>query len=471
MRLYRLGYQSLWADEVLTFLSSKGTLANVLFQTEINTNILPLYYVVVNTVLRVGNQDALLRLPSVFFGFISILTLYFVVANWLGKTSGLICALLLSISPFHIWYSQEARPYSFLFFLAVLSIWFLQKLTKIQFSLKLKIGFIVTAAATFYCHTIAIAFIGAMGAYVLIAVPRKKLKNWIAVFGSIVLLLLPGIYKLLATPLSPAPERSFSFLEVPYAIWVFIAGYSLGPSLTEMHLPGRMSYVASQLHVIIPVLAIFTALLVFGAFKLWKQDKTVFEIITILFIFPLAFAILGSIFTDSPFNVRYAILSFLPFVVFLSVGMQSLQNPWLFRGALGIVVLVCLVSSYNYFFNDRYHKENTRAATHFLKTHAVINDLIICSAPYIIKNLEYYINGQENLKLIGYPNDTLYINKPQFKTDLEKIIGNRSRFWLFLSRTFHGDPDGYIRKYCDKKYRRVEEFKNNGVELYLYENT
>ena len=308
-----------------------------------------------------------------------------------------------------------------------------------------------------------------MGTYVLIAVPRRIWKNWIPVFGSIVLLVLPGIYKLVATPLNPAPERSFSLLAVAYAIWTFIAGYSLGPSQTELHLPDRISYATSQLHVIIPVLSIFSALLVLGVFKLWKQDKIVCWIITILFIFPLAFAILGSIITNNPFNVRYAILSFLPFVVFLAVGIQSLQNPWLFRGALGIVALVSLISSYNYFFNDRYHKENSRAATHFLETHAVSNDLVICSAPYTIINLKYYYNGQEDVKLIGYPNDTRYIEKSQLKSDLKKIIGNRKQFWLYLSRTFHSDPKGYIRICCDASFRRVFEFASAGVELILYQ--
>lgn len=469
MRLYRLGHQSLWTDEVLTFLSSKGTLSNVLFQTDINTNILPLYYVVVNAVLKVGNQDALLRVPSVVFASFSILLLYFVAANWLGKTTGLICALLIAISPFHIWYSQEARPYSLLLFLGVLSIWFLQKLIHTPFGLKFKVGFIFTAAATFYCHTIAIAFIGAMGAYVLIAVTRRKWKSWIPVFGSIVLLVLPGIYKLIITPLNPAPEKPFSLFAVPYTIWSFTGGFSLGPSLTEMHLPDRISYVISQLHVIIPVLSIFSTLFGFGVFKLWKQEKTVCLISTFFFIFPLAFAVIGSIVTDNPFNVRYAILSFLPFVVFLAMGINSLQNPWLFRGALGIVVLVSLISSYNYFFNDRYHKENYRAAIHFLETHAVSSDLIICSAPYTIRNLKYYFNGQGNLQLIGYPNDTRYIKKPQIKSDLETIIGNRKRFWLFLCRTFHSDPEGYIRKYFDAHFRSDFEMKSNGIELIRYQ--
>jgi hypothetical protein len=39
-----------------------------------------------------------------------------------------------------------------------------------------------------------------------------------------------------------------------------------------------------------------------------------------------------------------------------------------------------------------------------------------------------------------------------------------------LSRTFHSDPEEYIRKYCEKKYHRSLEWKNSGVELVLYTN-
>ena len=183
----------------------------------------------------------------------------------------------------------------------------------------------------------------------------------------------------------------------------------------------------------------------------------------------MAFAILGSIITNNPFNVRYAILSFIPFVVFLAVGIQNLQNPWLFRLALGFVALVSLISSYNYFYNDHYHKENSRDATHFFETKAVSSDLVICNAPYTVTNFNYYYNRPETAKILCYPNDKRYVEKSQLKSDLKKIIGNRKRFWLFLSRTYHSDPKGYIKNYCDASSRRVSKFESAGVELILYQ--
>jgi len=130
LRLYRLNYQSLWVDEVVTYLNSSGSFHQVLFLPMINSNIPPLYYLVVNTAIKLDRHEWMVRLPSLIFGLLSILLIYFVVRNWLGKNIGLISALLMAISPFHIWYSQEARPYSLLIFLSLLSIFLLQQLIK-----------------------------------------------------------------------------------------------------------------------------------------------------------------------------------------------------------------------------------------------------------------------------------------------------------------------------------------------------
>jgi len=196
IRAYRLGHQSLWFDEILTYHISSDSILQIITQPAVNTNILPLYYLVVHPMLGIGSQDALLRLPSLIFGSLSILQFYFVVRNWLGRTIGLISATLMAISPFHIWYSQEARPYIMLLFLALLSLCLFQKLIKKETNLWLKLGFIISTAATFYCHTVAIAFFIFLGTYVLLTVPQKKWKKWVPVFGCIVLLLLPGIYRM-----------------------------------------------------------------------------------------------------------------------------------------------------------------------------------------------------------------------------------------------------------------------------------
>ena len=150
------------------------------------------------------------------------------------------------------------------------------------------------------------------------------------------------------------------------------------------------------------------------------------------------------------------------------MGIQSLQNPWLFRGALGIVALVSLISSYNYFFNDRYHKENNRAAGRFLSAHAQPDDLVICSASYTSSNLAYYSSLNSDLSFIGYPKNLAYVEPSQIEYDLKRVTADKNHFWLFLSRTHHSDPKGYLRKYCENHFLRDLELISNGLELIHY---
>jgi uncharacterized membrane protein len=471
IRAYRLGHQSLWFDEILTYHSASDSILQILTQPSVNTNILPLYYLVVHGILRIGNQDALLRLPSVIFGSLSILLFYFVVRNWLGRTIALISASLMAISPFHVWYSQEARPYVLLLFLALLSLWLFQKLITKGTNLWLRIGFIISTASTFYCHTVAIAFFIFLGTYVLMVVPGKKWKEWLPVFGCILLLLLPGIYRtFLFPPDNPAdPERLFNLLSIPYAIWTFSTGYSLGPTVSELHMPDTIKHVSQNIHIILPLMLLFGILFVLGIFTLWNKNRQIFWIITVCFIFPLVFVILGSIFTSHPFNVRYAIISFAPYIVFLAMGVQSLKVKWVPTVILTILLGISALSLSNYFFNEQFHRDNTRAAGQFLSAHAQTNDLIICNAPYTATTLLYYYNGKNHLNFAGYPADTRYVKSSKLKSDFKNLLGDRDHFWLFLSRTFHSDPYGYTHKYCDENFRRVIELKRSGAELILYE--
>ncbi|MFH1850428.1 MAG: glycosyltransferase family 39 protein [archaeon] len=62
-----------------------------------------------------------LRYPSVIFGAISVLLIYYLGAHLFSKKTGLIAALLMGINPFHIYYSQLARGYSLFIMLVMLS--------------------------------------------------------------------------------------------------------------------------------------------------------------------------------------------------------------------------------------------------------------------------------------------------------------------------------------------------------------
>jgi uncharacterized membrane protein len=471
LRFYRLDYQSLWVDEVYTYKDASSSLLKIILEPDKNINISPLYNLIVHPFTgHSNNQEAILRLPSLIFGSLSILLFYFVARNWFGKNTGILAASILAISPFQVWYSQEARPYTMLVILSLLSIWQLQILMKRPNHIWLRIGFVLSSAATFYCHTVGIAFIGFLVAYILLVVSRKQWGLWLPIFVGIFLLILPQLYRtIIMPPIVRGGEswRAFHPLSVPYVIWAFSTGYSLGPSLGELHLPDRMQIIFKFFPLILPIMVFIFTAIGLGAFHLRKKDSSIFWCATLWFMFPLAFAIYGAIFSPNEFNVRYTILSFPAFILFLIVGLRSIKYKWIRLFAFGIIILVSMFSLKNLYFNERYHKENNRAAGQFLSTHAFPNDLVICSAGYT-RHVLYYYYRSNDIQTKGYPVGTLYVKPDRLEADLSQITAGRNRFWLFLSRTFHSDPDGYLRKYSDEKFQRALELKSGGVELFLF---
>jgi uncharacterized membrane protein len=76
-----------------------------------------------------GVSEYSLRFPSALLGAGSVGLVAFVGRRLIGETGGLLAALLLVVSPLHVHYSQEARPYSAAVFLTLLSIVLLLRLS------------------------------------------------------------------------------------------------------------------------------------------------------------------------------------------------------------------------------------------------------------------------------------------------------------------------------------------------------
>jgi 4-amino-4-deoxy-L-arabinose transferase-like glycosyltransferase len=81
----------------------------------------PLYYFLVHACLGVAKTDALARLTGVAAGTLTIPALCCLGRRLLGRPTGLVAALLLAVSVFHIEYSQQIRNYVPFLLLATLS--------------------------------------------------------------------------------------------------------------------------------------------------------------------------------------------------------------------------------------------------------------------------------------------------------------------------------------------------------------
>lgn len=133
MRLYHLGEMSLWWDESLSWDRALQDLPTILSNTihiqSIVTQDLhpPLYFVLLHfAVLLAGTTEFALRFLSTGANLLTLALCYplaRLVLGRRGRAIGLLTALFGAISPFYVWYSQEARPYALVLLWSTLAVY------------------------------------------------------------------------------------------------------------------------------------------------------------------------------------------------------------------------------------------------------------------------------------------------------------------------------------------------------------
>jgi mannosyltransferase len=119
--LYQLHADYYWGDERFTLSISTSTLdqfIDIIKSKELNMS---LYYLLMRFWVSLGKSEFIMRLPSVFFGFVGVYAIYFLGRKIISKNAGLFAAFLLSINLFYIKYMQEARSYAMLAAVSMIS--------------------------------------------------------------------------------------------------------------------------------------------------------------------------------------------------------------------------------------------------------------------------------------------------------------------------------------------------------------
>jgi uncharacterized membrane protein len=238
MRIYGLDRQSLWYDEVAEETAFQRQFLIKYKTTKPYTPPLNLFFIYPMTQMFPGSDFALRIVPFIF-GVISVPLFFFLGKLIFNEKVGLIAAFLLAISPFHIWYSQEARMYALQWMLAVLSlILFFQMLRQPLWGYY--IAYILATTAGLYTHQTSIFLLLIQGLYVLILYRDQKPRvlRLTAILGANVILYLPWIiYSLTLFIDKPVGvSKKIDLKTLLYTFYSYSAGFSIGPSLRELHL-------------------------------------------------------------------------------------------------------------------------------------------------------------------------------------------------------------------------------------------
>jgi mannosyltransferase len=105
LRFYKLGDWSFWGDEMFTVGGREDGFNYSLARQSLSM------FLIQSTVSFLGTSEWSARLVPALIGIISIPVLYFSVRKILGPVVALVVVLLLAISPWHLYWSQNARFY------------------------------------------------------------------------------------------------------------------------------------------------------------------------------------------------------------------------------------------------------------------------------------------------------------------------------------------------------------------------
>ena len=120
----------LWVDEMFSYyITSKGFPFEIISSIfKIDYHHMPLHYYYLGVWMHFfGNNDVVLRLSSVFWGVITVPAFFYLGKTYMSEKLGYFLAVVASLSPILIYYSQEVRLYSMLVFFSTLSLIFFLK--------------------------------------------------------------------------------------------------------------------------------------------------------------------------------------------------------------------------------------------------------------------------------------------------------------------------------------------------------
>jgi 4-amino-4-deoxy-L-arabinose transferase-like glycosyltransferase len=406
------------------------------------------------------------RWLSVAFGCLTIPVIYKLGCQ-LGKRKdlGLWSAFLLAVSPFHIWYSQEARAYTLFYLIAASALYCFFKAMDDDHRRSWFL-FAAFSISGIYIHYYFVVLLICCGLIVLL-----ERRSWDHIQSALFPFLLIGIFCLpslflLQNDLNLQEnwpgKRPFDLASFTYTYFSFLGGLSLGPSMRELHTP-LTSRALSQLCFWSILLGSTLSVIGLSSVRALGKGKRTKRLV-IFMILPLLICAFLSYSFQIGYNVRYVGWVALPVYIFLAIGLAEGMRRISIQFSLIILCCIFSVSLYNRRAVGRYMNEDVRSAAVYIMAHSTKGTPAFVQHKSVAQPLRHYLNESwpvYGLDDVGKDGEGL----DELLKYLETKMDHKA-FWFIYTRPFHGDPGGIFKKTILMKGVARKQNHFSGIELY-----
>jgi len=408
-----------WRDEAFSvILSSKNFFEMISLGIKDTSGIL--YPVILWIWIKIfGNSEMSVRLMSLIFNIASIWILIRFASKYF-KSNRFLWIILFSFNILMIFYSQEARIYSILIFLVLLSVY---NFFNYIFFQKDRFKYILSSACLLYFHNLAVLVLLTQFLIIFaLSLKNKKInKNYLVDYLLMLLFLIPW-FLIFIYQFQLFHGQGFWFYFHPVDALVDFNS-TLNSGL-------RLFYYDKYNYIHISIVLLNSILGFWGLINIFKSKNIKAIILSLFFIIPTIISYTIS-FVYPVFYLRYVIY-IIPFYLFIQIyGLINLKKFI----KIFIISILLISNFYVYFFvylKQSYLKPDTKGLIEYIKDHKAGDQPIIHSNVSTFFPYEFYSYNDEKLESLIYAKEPVNYYDGKIIISDEMIIEqiNYSSFWL-----------------------------------------
>jgi uncharacterized membrane protein len=365
LRLYHINFQSVWLDEIHTLNEANPTLTFSQFFDSLKASDPhpPLYFILARLSFSVfGYATIVLRVLSALIGIAGVAAIYFLGKEIYSRTAGIYASLLIAVNYFHIFHSQDGRPYALLFLTTVMSFTFLIRFIKSP-SAKSAAVYALFASLMIYSHFFALFALVAQAVILLYfiykpnIVPAKKFFLYCLMAGAIIVVLYLPCYPLVKAATSmtsiwiPVPT-----LDTYKEVWKEFFGHS-----------NAVIYLILGLMVL--YVAMYFAKRRAGADTPERKTYGFSLLIILIWIIVTVLIPVVRSYVSLPMIISRYFINIVPAIVLMAaIALCQIKNTIVRNG---LVILICLLSLNNIILDKKYYttviKSQFREVSNYIK--------------------------------------------------------------------------------------------------------